>query len=279
MDVYYVDGEFVPADQAVIPVDDLAVLRGYGVFDFLQAYGGRPFCLQEHVERLKRSAALIGLYFPWSHDEIENIVQQTLARNQYRNANIRIVVTGGSSPDFITPQKKPRLLVLLTALADLPAWWYSRGVKIITVPIERYIPEAKSINYIPAILALQKARRQDAVEAVYVDRKGRVLEGTTSNIFAFMGEKLVTPGAEILAGITRQVILDLAVDIFSSHVREVNVEELRGADEVFITASNKKVLPVVQVDANPIGNGKPGDRTRRVMEIFEKYLYREDWVG
>ena len=107
MDIYYVDGKFVPANEAVIPVDDLALLRGFGVFDLLCTRNGRPLFLKEHILRLQHSAGEIGLHLPWSYSELVEKVHETLRRNNHSEANIRIIVTGGSSPDFITPQGNP----------------------------------------------------------------------------------------------------------------------------------------------------------------------------
>ena len=121
MNIYYVDGKFVPADQAVIPVDDLAIWRGIGVFDLLRTLSGRPLFLKEHVERLENSAREINLNLPWSQEQICRIVLDTLARNTVDEANIRIIVTGGSSPDFMTPAGKPRLIVLVT-IAQTLTW-------------------------------------------------------------------------------------------------------------------------------------------------------------
>ena len=270
MSIYYIDGAFVPANQAVIPVDDLAVLRGYGVFDLVRTYGGKPFFLKEHIERLRNSAAEIGLHMPWTIRELIGIVNETLAKNSHRESNIRIVVTGGSSPDFTTPQDNPRLLVLVSPLPELPAAWYSDGVKIITLVTERFKPGAKSINYIPATVALEKARRKDAIEALYLDRQDYVLEGTTSNVFAFIGKALITPGRDILSGITRQVVLAVAAERFEVQIRDISRQELMQADEVFITGTNKGVVPVIQVDDTVIGRGAPGPLTRRLTDDLSR---------
>lgn len=272
MPIYYIDGRFLPAEAAVIPADDLAILRGYGVFDFLRTHGGQPFLLTEHMERLEKSARRIGLVLPWSRNELIDIVMQTLQRNNFAEANIRIVVTGGSSPDFITPQGRPRLLVLVTTVPELPAWWYTRGVKIITLNSKRSIPDAKSIDYIPATIALAEAGRQNAVEAVYVDRRGFVLEGTTTNIFIFDGQILLTPGREMLSGITRQVVLKLAGDLFAVKIEDIDRHRLLAADEVFLTGTNKGLVPVIQVDDTVIGNGLPGPRTRKLMAAMHRML-------
>jgi len=264
LSIYYIDGSFVPVEEAVIPVDDLAVLRGFGVFDLVRTYNGKPFFLKEHLERLHHSAAEIGLHVPWSHNELNGIVLETLAKNNYPESNIRIVVTGGSSPDFTTPQNKPRLLVLVSPLPKLPETWYTDGVKLTTRVTDRFKPGVKSINYIPATVALEEARRKCAIEALYLDRKGYVLEGTTSNIFIFKENTLITPGRDILSGITRKVVLDVAGAHFEVQIRDISRQELLGADEVFITGTNKGVVPVVQVDDVHIGSGRPGPLTLKL---------------
>lgn len=272
MSIYYVDGEFMPAETAVIPVDDLALMRGYGVFDFLRTYAGKPLHLKEHVERLVCSAAKIGLELPWDAAGIMAIVEETLAKNDLAGeanaldeANVRILITGGSSSDFITPEGHPRLLVLVTPVAPKPAHWYTDGVKIITFPSSRTIPGAKSIDYIPATMALGKAKKAGAIEALYLEEDGRVRECTTSNIFAVKRGAIVTPGDEILAGITRKTVLSLAEAHHPVAVRDLFLKELLAADEVFITGSGKNLVPVVQIDEDVIGDGKPGRVTKGLM--------------
>ena len=133
------------------------------------------------------------------------------------------------------------------------------------------IPAAKSIDYIPATIALKQARRQNAIEAVYVDRAGYVLEGTTSNLFIFSDKRLITPGRAILSGITRQVLLTLAEKIHKTEIRDVKSNELYAAEEVFITGSNKEIVPVVKVDETIVANGKPGSHTKVLMDAFAAY--------
>lgn len=275
MPIYYVDGKFVPAEAAVIPVDDLAILRGIGVFDLLRTFGGSPFFLDAHIDRLENSARKIGIALPWSHDEIAAVVNQTLAQNDIPEANIRIVVTGGSSTDFMTPAGKPRLLVLVSPVPTLPESWYTDGVKIISWEVERPIPGAKSIDYISASLALKKAAGEGAIEALYIDRNGLALECTTSNIFAFVGDRLVTPGRGILSGVTRKVVLELAEGLFTIDIRDISRTELLAAEEVFITGTSKGLVPVVRVDAGIIGDGRPGKRTRRLMEALKRHTEKE----
>jgi branched-chain amino acid aminotransferase len=275
-DIFYVDGAFVEAKDAALPVKDLAILRGYGVFDYLRTYRGEPFMLEAHVERLLKSAGEIGLEVPWDAEAIIDIVHQTLKRNfqageRPRESNIRMIITGGDSPDNLTPAGQPRLVVMVTEAVPPPDHQYIEGVKIITVHMARYLPQAKSLDYIPGIRALARARELDAVEAIYVDSASHALEGTTTNLFAFFGETLITPDSGILPGITRSVVLQLAQDLFKVQQSPIVVHDLYHADEIFITASNKQIIPVIQIDDAVVGLGRPGNRTRRIMELFGDY--------
>jgi branched-chain amino acid aminotransferase len=269
--ICYLNGKYVPFDQACLPLNDLGLVRGYGVFDFLRTYNGVPFKLTEHVQRLQNSAKLIGLSLPWSTAEIAEITQNTLTHNHLPEANIRIVVTGGASADFITPLGQPSLMVIVTPVSQYPQEYYEQGIKVITVPIERFIPKAKSLNYISAIGALQQAKQTNAVEALYVNSQGEVLEGTTTNFFVFRGSQLITPKEGILNGITRDVILELAKDRFEIVEQSIAFSQLNHCDEAFITSSTKEIMPVVQIDELYISQGKPGENTQSLMHLFHKY--------
>lgn len=272
MSIHYINGAFVEAPQAMIPANDLAVLRGYGVFDYLRTYGGQPYRLERNIQRLRRSAEIIELDHPWSDEQIEAIVREAVERNQFPESSIRIVITGGTSLDNFTPGTEPNLLVMVAPVNPQPAWWYSDGVKAVTTDIARILPGAKSINYIPGILAMKRARKVGAVEALYTTPDGRALEGTTTNLFAYLDGALVTPdpSAGLLPGLTRASILELAeAEGLPVQVRNLATEELRRADEIFLTAANKRIVPVTTLDDMPIWNGKPGPLTRIVMEMFD----------
>jgi len=271
MDIYYIDGKFVPSNEAVISVSDLALLRGYGVFDFLRTYNNTPFLLDEHLNRLRRSADLIDISLPWSNSELQDIVQETLERNGYPESSIKILVTGGDSPDGLVPVGKSRLLVMVSALKPLDAGEYESGVKLTTSRIPRLFPGAKSTNYIAGIRAIAAARKAGAVESLYIGSTNQILECVTSNFFGFRGDVLVTPESDILPGITRKVVLNLAADAFPIETREIDLDELKLLDEAFITSSTREVLPVVRVDDLTIAGGRPGKNTRRLMEMFSKF--------
>jgi branched-chain amino acid aminotransferase len=272
MSIFYVNGEYVSEEQAMLNARDLSILRGYGAFDFLRTYGGQPFRLDKNIARLRRSCELLELDMAWSDAEIHAIVLETLRRNTSNGTeyNIRLVVTGGISSDNITPDGEPSLLVLVQPAKLPPVTWYENGVKVITVSNDRLMPESKSIMYTPAIIAQKQARKAGGVEALYKDDMDNVLEGTTVNVFALVGNKLITPPADgrILPGITRMTILEFASEFYTIEERDLPYSELLAADEVFITAANKQIVPVVNVDDQMIADGKVGEGTQHIMALF-----------
>lgn len=266
--VYYVNGEYVPAAAASLPLGDLAIVRGFGIFDFLRTYGHEPFMLREHVERLQRSAGQIGLELPWPLSEIESIVQETNDRNALPDVTIRIVVTGGVSSSYMLPQDNPTLAVMIHPLVPYPADLYERGAAIVTTDIARLMPTVKSLNYLGAIMAVREAEKVGAVEAVYRTPSGLVTEGTRSNLFLVREGKLFTPKQEILLGITRQAVLEAVADAYKVVETEVSYGEMLNADELFLTSTTKEVMPISRVDDTTIGNGVAGEITRDIAERF-----------
>lgn len=266
MSVYYINGEFVDAESASVSARDLAILRGFGVFDFLRTYGGLPFQLGAHLRRLQRSANLIDLACPWDLEELGDIVMGTLRRNAYDESGIRLVLTGGDSPNGFMPGGDSRLLVMVTALQNLPATAYQQGAAVATVEQHRHLPEAKTINYIPGITAQRKAQKRvpAAIEAIYcVD--GLVVEGTRSNIFIHKGGRWITPVDGLLLGITRAEVIKLLQRDDQLDFRALTRDEFYAADEIVITSSTKEIVPIVQVDEVSIGASVPGENSRALM--------------
>ena len=271
MSIFYVNGKYVDSANAMLPANDLAVLRGYGVFDFLRTYGGKPFQLGAHLRRLQRSSELLGLACPWDIEELMSIVMETLERNPYEESNIRLVVTGGDSPDNFMPQGDSRLIVMVTPVKELDDHYYTAGAEVVTMNIERYIPGAKSLNYIPAIIARRQSLEMNpkSIETIYrVD--GNIIEGTTSNTFMFKDGTWVTAGDRLLPGITRAEVIKLIDGYSQLETRDISVEEYRAADEVIITSSNKEVVPIVKVDDTIIGDGQVGEKARALMKVWRE---------
>ena len=266
--VYYVDGEYVPEDQATLPLGDLAVVRGFGVFDFLRTYDHAPFMLREHLQRLARSAQQIGLDLPCSLFEIEAIVEETNERNGLSDVAIRIVVTGGLSGDFMLPQGRSSLAVMVHPISPCPEKLYRDGAAVITTDVERTMPTVKSLNYMGAIMAVREAEKVGAVEAVYRTPDGYVTEGTRSNLFLIRGGKLFTPKEGILPGITRMAAIEAVAGEYDVIETRLTYEDLLAADEAFLTSTTKEILPVSRVDDRTIGCGRAGECTLDIAERF-----------
>ena len=281
--IYYVNGAFVPASQATVAAGDLGLVRGYGVFDVLRTYARQPFALRRHLERLERSAQQIDLPLPGSLERLEELVCETLARNAAvepeRDVTVRLIVTGGSSAGFLLPDGAPSLLILVAPVREIPAERYTEGAALITADIPRFMPSVKSINYIPAILGQQRARAAGAVEALYCTPQGAdgsaddsvISECTTANFFVVADGRLITPDQDVLAGITRNVTLELAADVTEVVLRPIRYGELRSVDEAFITSTTKEIMPIVRVDNITIGSGRPGPLTARLRDLFQAY--------
>jgi branched-chain amino acid aminotransferase len=274
---WYIGGQWVHPDNATISINDIAVLRGYSVFESLRTYDRRPFHLDQHLTRLFRSAKLIEMEIPWTREQIAVVIRETIVRNTYQHAAIRLLITGGESEDGILPNGKPVLAVLITPLGERDMERFAKGCKLITTKLQRISPEAKTANYIAAVRALMEAVRRDAADALFVNERDHVLEATRSNFFVFLGDILVTPRRGILIGVTRNVVLELARSSFAVEERPVLLEELALADEAFITSSSREITPVVQIDELIIGDGKPGLRTYELEQRFIEMVERGDF--
>lgn len=274
---WYIDGAWVHPEQASISVHDLAILRGYSAFEALRTYDRRPFHLDEHLARLTHSAELIDLELPCTQEQIGAIIREVVARNVYRHATVRILVTGGESEDGVMAVGKPKLIVMATPLGERNLKRFAKGITLITTRLQRDTPEAKTSNYTAAVRALKEAAQRGAEDALFVNSLDHVQEATRSNFFLFRGDTLVTPREEILIGVTRNVVLELAQGRFPIEERPVLLVELAQADEAFITSSSKEITPVVRIDKQVIGSGKPGPRTTELEQRFIEMIERGDW--
>lgn len=274
---HYLNGKWVRSEDLKISVTDLSVIRGFGCFDFLRTYGNKPFMLKDHIDRFFNSAGFLDLRLPRTKKQIETIAYEGIKKNSSsaggEDLNIKMILTGGVSKDGITPENA-LLIMMFTKLDKYPKEQYEKGVKIITVPASRVLPEAKSLNYLTAVLAMQKAYKQKAEEALYVDQDGKMLETTRCNFFVVMKGKLVTPKIGILYGVTRKVVIQLAKKLKLPVIeRNLFMGEFPQFSEAFITASNREILPIVKIDNKVTGNGKVGVVTKKLMDAFYKLTH------
>jgi branched-chain amino acid aminotransferase len=270
--IFYLNGKFLDEKEAKISVYDLGLLRGYAVFDFLRTYNQKPFYLDDHLKRLLNSAKLIGLKHNYNLKFLRKTTLQTLNKNIKKGTeyNIRIILTGGESKDFISPSK-PNLIVMITPLKKLDEKLYQKGGKLITKISERILPQAKTIIYTEAVKFIQEAKKKGAVEVLLLDKNKKILECTTSNFFAVINGKLITPSTEkILSGITRKIVINLAKKLKIPVIeKDIHFNEIKKFDEAFITASNKEILPIIQIDNFKI-NSQPGPITKTLMFQFKE---------
>lgn len=277
--INYINGKFLPADKSFVSVMDIGLLRGFGVFDFMVTYNNLPFLLNEHIDRLFHSAGLIGLVIGKSKDGIKNIVVKTLKKNTWKSEKtVRIVVTGGVGNSSTEQSIKPTIIVIVEPKHDYPDEYYKNGVSVFTYDYVRPLAHAKSLEYAKAIAALQISRKKGGVESIYYDGKSKnVSEATTSNLFIVKNGSIVTSDENVLNGVTRDLVLKLLKKKFKVSERKVKLSELYSADEIFMTASNKEIMPVVAVDKKKIGNGKVGILTKEVMNIFRDFVVKGNW--
>ncbi|HSX27883.1 MAG TPA: aminotransferase class IV [Candidatus Saccharimonadales bacterium] len=275
---HYFNGEWVPEEKLLISARDLSVVRGFGVFDFLRTYQGKPFELEAHIDRFYRSAGYLELPIPLDKHELTTIVNEGITRNSLPETGVRLTLTGGVASDAyaITPGK-PSLIVSFGPIVSPEPRLYKTGGKVITTPHVRHIPQAKSLNYLVAVLAHREAKKVGAVEAVYMDaHSGRIYEGTIANLFVVQDGVVITPRDDVLIGMTRNVVLDLCKKLdIPSREENLYAKELQHFQEMFITGTTKEVMPIVQFDETTIGDGKVGPVTRRLVEAFGELIGRE----
>lgn len=276
--MHYLNGKFVTEEELVVPVRDLGFMRGYAVFDFLITYqGGKPFFLRRHVERLFNSARTIGLETPWSMEEVEARVMETLTKNADGGEKaIKIVVSGGVSSSLLPEPGASRLIIIVDPLHTFPEEVYTKGVSMTTDKHTRYAPSAKTNNYIEGVHQVQLAQESGSLEPIYYDDT-QVFEGASSNVWAVIDGALLTPKTNILEGVTREVLLKILRLDIPVRAEDFTIEKLRGASEIFIAASNKEIMPVVKLDDRTVGAGTPGPITREVMKQFRTFTESDQW--
>lgn len=264
---YNLNGTLTEAGQVKLHVSDLSILRGFGIFDYFLVKKHRPLFLQDYLDRFYNSAEKLGLPIPVESPEMARLISELIAANGLPDAGIRLVLTGGYAVDSYTPVA-PNLIIMEHEFKAPPAWQYDEGIRLLAFDHQRELPEIKSINYLTGIRLQEALKAQRADYLLYHDQ-GIIRESDRSNFFGITEEGiLVTPDEKILRGITRKHILQLAEEVLPVEERELSMEELPLLREAFLTSSTKGVMPVVQVDDQVIGDGKPGDLTYKLGELF-----------
>lgn len=268
--VNYFNGQFLEKDQIHISVDNVGFLRGYGVFEFFKVYDEKPLFMEDHLDRLFKSAQGMNLEVPMEKEEIMAIVHQLIDRNQLPYSSMKVILSGGNSADGFTPGK-PELMILNAPFSDPAPVLYEKGASLMLYHYHRDFPTIKSLYYATTVALQSEWKAKGHVDVLYHNGE-EISEVSRSNVFIFKNGKLKTNVDGVLAGITRMHVLKAASDHFEVEVGVISLDQILNADEVFITSTSKKVLPIVKLDERPIADGAPGELTRKMISIFDDYI-------
>lgn len=276
-DTGFVNGRFMPLQEAMVPVEDRGFQFGDGVYEVIRTYRGVPFQLEAHLARLERSARAIELPLSFTSQEWARYVVEGIRIGGYAESKVYIQLTRGVAPreHQFPASVRPTTVMTVREMHSVDARLRTQGVGVLTMKDLRWGRcDIKSVNLLANVMARQRAHLAGAFEAVFV-RGGEVTEGAVSNVMVVMQGALVTEpeGARILSGVTRDVVLTLArKEGVAVQERPIGLDELRGADEMFLTGTTVEILPVVRVDDAVVGSGKPGDITKLLHDRFQRSL-------
>lgn len=275
--IAFVNGVWSSVSAARVSVEDRGFQFGDGVYELIRTYGPKLFHLQEHLARLEASAKEIELSLPYTPLRMEKIIRLGCRKSGYADIKVYIQVTRGTAPRLHPFPKKVRPTVVITfrKLEPVPDALLRKGVAVISTDDIRWGRcNVKSLNLLPNVMARELALRSGAFEAIFV-RDGKAMEGAGSNLFAVFGKKVTTPpkGPYILSGITREVVLQVGKENGLEMVeKDLKLQSLYAADELFLTGTTVEVLPVVRLNGRPIGAGRPGKITVFLSQAFGRSI-------
>ncbi len=279
----FLNGHYVDVKDARISALDRGLLFGEGLFETWRTYRGRPFAVEEHLRRMRRSARALGIPFdanePWRQRTIRLAKRNRL---QHRSGALRLTITRGAGPVTLIPGRtgRPTRLMLFRPLEAGLGRARSEGIAVhlhsFGAGVHAGMRQLKTVNYLPAVIARSEARRLGCFESLYRLEDGTILEGTTSNVFVVRRGRLLTTAVDrgVLPGVTRAFVLKLAARIATVSERRLTLRDLREADEMFLTSSTIEVLPIVRVDKRRIANGEPGPITKVLQQRYRRMVAR-----
>jgi len=274
----YLNGAFMPIEEAKISVLDRGFIFGDGVYEVIPVYSRHAFRLAEHLKRLQHSLDGIKLPNPHSASEWANIFNELIQRNVPKDQYLYLHITRGVAKRdhaFPNPPVPPTVFVLSNPLTTPPVEQLQNGISCITVVDNRWLRcDIKAIALLPNVLLRQAAIEAGCAEAILIRDNAFLTEGAASNIFAVKNGKLLTPPKDnlMLPGITYDVILEIAAENnIPLEVRRVSKEEVLSADELLLTSSTREVLAITMLDGKPVGNGKPGAMFAKLHPLYQTF--------
>ncbi len=266
-----VNGIMTPLSEARISVLDLGFLRGLAVFETLRTYGGHPHALAEHHQRLAGGAAAMGFACPLDQAALRRHIAAARAAASAQELRVNLVVTAGNQQDGLFDAGEPNWVIIARHLVPPPRRWYDDGCRAVTFCGARLHPEIKTTSYLSGRTGLAAAEAAGAIEALYVDEQGCITEGVTSNVMALRGSTVFSPPQAALDGITRRHLAVLAAGIGLDWQRaDLRIEDLADYDELWISSSVRELVPIIQVDDQIIGSGRPGPWAQRLSQLYHQ---------
>ena len=273
---HYLNGKYVTEEKLLISPRDLGFMRSYAVFTKVKTYNCKPFKLQEHISKLLKSAKLINLKHDYNSEKLTVIIKKTLRVNNDGNEKtLKIMLSGGIS-DTMQQLLKASLIIIIDPLKQRKAEIYTKGVKINMIKFTRYLPRAKSTDYIEGVKQTQIGKKKGFFEPLYYSDK-QVYECSNSNIFIVKNKKIYTPKDNVYPGILRGVLIYNLKNKLKIKEKNFNIKSLLNADEVFITGSGKEIVPVIKIDKHIIGNGKVGEITKFTIKTLNEFKNSKVW--
>ena len=267
-----INGEFVLKNEATILISDLSVQRGYGIFDFFRTNNFQPIFLEDHLDRFFYSAEQMNLEAAFSREELKQLIFKLIKKNEIPDSGIRITLTGGYSEDGYSIAK-PNLLITQSVFS-FNKENFNKGIRLITYQHQRQLPQVKTIDYLIAIHLQPFLKKNNVDDLLYFDNN-EIRECPRSNFFAVTHEgQVITPAKNILKGITRKKILEFSE--FDGKEVSIYLDDLFTFKEAFITSTTKNILPVLEVNGKPVGNGRPGQITQKIYEkmfLLKEFLH------
>lgn len=259
----YLNGDLVPYSELKLHISDLQIQRGYGIFDFFRSRNGSIPWLEDYVERLFTSLELAGIQTDMERDRFVSVIHSLQQKNNLPNGAFKVIVTGGYSDTLESVTGTANMVIMNLSWKKPPKESFEQGVNLIR---ERYVrpnPEIKTLYYFNTLRLQQKLSKFNAVDVMYY--ADGISEASRANLFFVKAGVVYTPASDILKGITRKQVLSLFGEI---RVEDIGAGRLYDFDEMFLTATSRDVTPVVSVEGQMIGNGRPGPVTREIQEAF-----------
>lgn len=265
----FYNNRFTNAAQIKINPDSLAVGRAYAAFEFFRIINKRPFYIERHLDRLMNTLSILRLKIKYTKEQLHEIVQELIQKNEQSDYFLKIYALPGNSLNL---NEMAKLLILPYEIEYFDQSVGKEGVNLISKAYARFLPEAKSTNYLPSVFWQSEMDANNAVDVLYYSNN-QILESSRGNIFVVKNGIIATPGKNVLKGITKSILMDIIPGTnWKVEEKTISTDELFNADEVFLSSTTKMVMPVVQIDNRKIAEGKPGHITTSLLNLFRQHL-------